>query len=87
MHVLSKYIYIKNRAVSIFFVFCDEMNTMLLLTPARAHSRKTSADYWKNNFNSMASAVVVLFEQMVINNWTVVLEGCIAVRPPSDPVL
>ena len=32
--------------------------------------------YWKNNFDSMPRALVTLFEQMVVNNWVVVLEGC-----------
>ena len=25
--------------------------------------------YWHNNFDSMANAMVTLFEQMVVNNW------------------
>ena len=35
-------------------------------------------DYWSNNFNTLPRALVVLYEQMVVNNWVIVMEGCVA---------
>ena len=32
-------------------------------------------DYWANNFNDMASGMVVLFDLLVVNNWTNTIEG------------
>ena len=37
------------------------------------------ADYYANNFNDMASGFVVCFELLVLNNWTVITEGFVAV--------
>jgi hypothetical protein len=35
-------------------------------------------DYQNNNFDSLSNSFVTLFEQMVVNNWPIVMEGCIA---------
>ncbi|CAK0842266.1 unnamed protein product [Prorocentrum cordatum] len=37
------------------------------------------SSYWSNNFNSLASSVMVLFEQLVVNNWFVVMDAEAAV--------
>lgn len=34
--------------------------------------------YEANNFDTIDRAVTVLFEQMIVNNWVVVMEGCVA---------
>eukprot|EP00750_Incisomonas_marina_P010351 INCI16265.5.p1 GENE.INCI16265.5~~INCI16265.5.p1 ORF type:complete len:1201 (+),score=174.48 INCI16265.5:344-3604(+) len=34
--------------------------------------------YWGQNFDTFGNAVLVLFAQMVVNNWPVVMEGCVA---------
>ena len=35
-------------------------------------------DYWANNFNDLASALVTLFELLMVNNWHVIMDGCTA---------
>ncbi len=35
-------------------------------------------NYWSNNFDTLPRALVTLFEQMVVNNWVIVMEGCVA---------
>ena len=36
------------------------------------------SDYQNNNFDSLQNSFVTLFEQMVVNNWPIVMEGCVA---------
>lgn len=38
----------------------------------------TASSYWSNNFNCLSSAVMVLFQQLVVNNWFVVMDACVA---------
>ena len=38
-----------------------------------------AAGYYPNNFNDLTSAMVVLFEQLVVNNWFVTCDGYVAV--------
>ena len=38
-----------------------------------------ASDYYANNFNDMASGFVVCFELLVLNNWTVLTGGFVAV--------
>lgn len=35
-------------------------------------------DYYANNFDTFPRALVTLFEQMVVNNWPIVMEGAVA---------
>merc|ERR1711934_1079906 len=34
--------------------------------------------YWVNNFDTLQSSIMVLFEQLVVDNWPIVMEGCVA---------
>ncbi len=40
-------------------------------------SSYTSNGYSHNNFETLYNSFVVLFEQMVVNNWPIVMEGCV----------
>merc|ERR1711904_558794 len=47
--------------------------------------RKSSfgkAGYYPNNFNDLPSALICLFELLVINNWFVISDGFAAARGP-----
>eukprot|EP00928_Gymnodinium_smaydae_P021766 TRINITY_DN18527_c0_g1_i2.p1 TRINITY_DN18527_c0_g1~~TRINITY_DN18527_c0_g1_i2.p1 ORF type:complete len:670 (-),score=89.44 TRINITY_DN18527_c0_g1_i2:163-2172(-) len=41
-----------------------------------------AAGYWENNFNDMPSALVTLFELIVVNNWFVISDGFSAACGP-----
>merc|ERR1712166_819572 len=56
-----------------------------LATLVRTSSYGTNK-YGDNNFDSPLRAFVVLFEQMVINNWPIVMEGCFAAHGPMVSV-
>ncbi|CAK0880844.1 unnamed protein product [Prorocentrum cordatum] len=42
------------------------------------HTQWAALRYWSNNFNSLASSAMVLFEQLVVNNWYVVMDAAAA---------
>jgi len=42
------------------------------------HSSYGANNYWSNNFNTLPRALITLFEQMVVNNWVIVMEGTVA---------
>ncbi len=44
---------------------------------ALMNSSYAKMNYWKNNFDRIDFAFVTLFEQMVVNNWPIVMEGCV----------
>jgi two pore calcium channel protein len=49
--------------------------------PALVGSNFASANYFANNFNDCASAMVVMFELLIVNNWFVLMNGTIASLP------
>merc|ERR1711871_1388034 len=51
------------------------------------HSSYGINHYWSNNFSSLSSAFVVLFQQMVVNNWVIVMEGTVAAAENDWPRL
>jgi hypothetical protein len=51
------------------------------------HSSYGVNHYWSNNFSSLSSALVVLFQQMVVNNWVIVMEGAVAAAGNEWPRL
>ena len=42
------------------------------------HSSYGLNNYWSNNFATLPNSLVTLYEQMVVNNWVIVMEGCVA---------
>ncbi len=51
------------------------------------HSSYGANHYWSNNFSSLSNALVVLFQQMVVNNWVIVMEGTVAASGNEWPRL
>ncbi|MDP2435381.1 MAG: ion transporter, partial [archaeon] len=47
--------------------------------PILSHMTYGQSNYWANNFNSMSSAFVTLFELMVVNNWFLIMDAVVAV--------
>jgi len=46
--------------------------------PAMVDTEFVKHDYYANNFNDYASAMVVLFELLVVNKWYVIMDGVVA---------
>lgn len=38
-------------------------------------------EYWSNNFNCLGSAIMVLFEQLVVNNWFITMDALCTALP------
>jgi hypothetical protein len=49
------------------------------------HSSYGANNYWSNNFDTLPRALITLFEQMVVNNWVIVMEGCVAAASSDWP--
>jgi hypothetical protein len=49
---------------------------------ALAPTLYANSTYFANNFNDFPSALVTLFELLVVNNWHVIMEGLVAVSSP-----
>lgn len=46
--------------------------------PAVAASSYGQANYYPLNFDDISSAYVALFYQLIVNNWAILVEGCVA---------
>ncbi|KAK8812419.1 hypothetical protein WA158_007653 [Blastocystis sp. Blastoise] len=53
-------------------------NILLPSNPDVAASSYGFFNYYNNNFNNLFRSYVTLFEQMVVNNWPIVMEGSVA---------
>ena len=53
-------------------------NILVPTDPYVASSSYGVLNYYANNFDNLARAFVTLFEQMVVNNWPIVMEGVVA---------
>lgn len=53
-------------------------NILVPTDPYVASSSYGANNYYANNFDNLARAFVTLFEQMVVNNWPIVMEGVVA---------
>lgn len=53
-------------------------NILVPTDPYVASSSYGANNYYANNFDNLARAFITLFEQMVVSNWPVVMEGVVA---------
>ena len=62
-------------------LFGNKLDVTKLSYPYNIQLNQSSyvlSEYQRNNFDSIANSFVTLFEQMVVNNWPIVMEGCVA---------
>jgi hypothetical protein len=51
--------------------------------PELEHENWTDMEYFSLNFNCLSSSLVSLFQQMVVNNWFVVMDACVVTSGKS----
>eukprot|EP00928_Gymnodinium_smaydae_P004803 TRINITY_DN11641_c0_g1_i4.p1 TRINITY_DN11641_c0_g1~~TRINITY_DN11641_c0_g1_i4.p1 ORF type:complete len:354 (+),score=73.43 TRINITY_DN11641_c0_g1_i4:219-1280(+) len=68
--------------IMVVHLFYAEVGVQLFGGVLRRDNRKLEGSswmeqsYWSNNFNCSASAIMVLFQQLVVNNWFIVMDAC-----------